>query len=41
MICNIEFLHEDPKEGVEYLNDLVQKAHTWTAPSAIERTNWS
>jgi hypothetical protein len=41
MMCNGEFLQKDPDEAIEYLNDLAEKAHTWTGPSATESTNRS
>ncbi|XP_057982368.1 uncharacterized protein LOC131167588 [Malania oleifera] len=41
MMCNGEFLHKDPDEAIEYLNDIAKKAHTWTGPSATESTNRS
>ena len=41
MMCNGEFLKKDPDEAIEYLNDLAEKAHTWTGPSATDSTNRS
>ena len=41
MMCNGEFLQKDPDEAIEYLNELAEKAHTWTGPSATESTNRS
>uniref|UniRef100_A0A2N9GBZ9 Retrotransposon gag domain-containing protein n=1 Tax=Fagus sylvatica TaxID=28930 RepID=A0A2N9GBZ9_FAGSY len=41
MMCNGEFLQKDPDEAIEYLIHLVEKAHTWTGPSATESTNQS
>ena len=41
MMCNGEFLHKDPDEAIDYLNELAEKAHTWTGPSAIDSTNRS
>ena len=41
MMCNGEFLQKDPEEAFEYLNDLAEKAHTWTGPSATESTSRS
>ena len=39
MMCNSEFLLKDPDEAIEYLNDLAEKAHTWTGPNAIDSTD--
>ncbi|GKV12081.1 hypothetical protein SLEP1_g23281 [Rubroshorea leprosula] len=41
MLCNGEFLHKDPEEAIDYLNELVEKAHTWTGPSATNSTSRS
>ncbi|XP_024018882.1 uncharacterized protein LOC112090862 [Morus notabilis] len=41
MMCNGEFLQKDPDEAIEYLNELAEKAHTWTGPSATESTSRS
>ena len=41
MMCNGEFLQKDPEEAIEYLNELAEKAHTWTGPSATDSTNRS
>lgn len=41
MMCNGEFLQKDPDEAIGYLDDLAEKAHTWTGPSAAESTNRS
>jgi len=41
MMCNGEFLQKDPEEAFEYLNELAEKAHTWTGPSATDSTNRS
>ena len=41
MMCNREFLQKDPNEAIEYLNDLVEKAHTLTEPNSVESTNQS
>ena len=41
MMCNREFLQKDPNEAIEYLNDLVEKAHTWTGPNSVQSTNRS
>ena len=32
---------EGPKEAFEYLNELGEKSHTWTGPSATNSTNRS
>ncbi|KAL5540455.1 hypothetical protein UlMin_042550 [Ulmus minor] len=37
-MCNGEFLHKDPNEAIDFLDDLSEKAHTWTGPNAIEST---
>ncbi|KAL5554316.1 hypothetical protein UlMin_041717 [Ulmus minor] len=37
-MCNGEFLHKDPDEAIDFLDDLSEKAHTWTRPNAIEST---
>ncbi|KAL5563506.1 hypothetical protein UlMin_033253 [Ulmus minor] len=37
-MCNGEFLHKDPDEAIDFLDDLSEKAHTWTGPNAIEST---
>ncbi|XP_060974612.1 uncharacterized protein LOC133039708 [Cannabis sativa] len=39
MMCNGEFLQKDHEEAFEYLNELAEKSHTWTGPSATESTN--
>ncbi|KAL5569788.1 hypothetical protein UlMin_026363 [Ulmus minor] len=39
IMCNGEFLHKDPNEAIDFLDDLSEKAHTWTGPNAIESTN--
>ncbi|XP_024021736.1 uncharacterized protein LOC112091708 [Morus notabilis] len=41
MMCNGDFLQKDPDEAIEYLNELAEKAHTWTGPSATESTGRS
>ena len=41
MTCNREFLQKDPNEAIEYLNDTVEKAHTWIRPNSVESTNRS
>ncbi|XP_024018858.1 uncharacterized protein LOC112090835 [Morus notabilis] len=41
MMCNGDFLQKDPDEAIEYLNELAEKAHTWTGPSATESTSRS
>ncbi|KAL5820902.1 hypothetical protein ACOSQ3_022784 [Xanthoceras sorbifolium] len=41
MMCNGDFLLKDPDEAIDYLNDLVEKAHTWTGPSIADGTNRS
>ena len=41
MMCNREFSQKDPNEAIEYLNDLVEKPHTWTGPNSGESTNRS
>ncbi|KAL5547811.1 hypothetical protein UlMin_003042 [Ulmus minor] len=37
-MCNGEFLHKDPDEAMDFLDDLSEKSHTWTGPNAIEST---
>ncbi|KAL5827957.1 hypothetical protein ACOSQ3_019799 [Xanthoceras sorbifolium] len=39
MMCNGDFLLKDPDEAIDYLNDLAEKAHTWTGPSIADGTN--
>ncbi|XP_022851015.1 uncharacterized protein LOC111372832 [Olea europaea var. sylvestris] len=41
MMCNGDFLQKDPDEAIEYLDDLAEKAHTWTGPSPTDSTNRS
>ncbi|KAL5766048.1 hypothetical protein ACOSP7_016665 [Xanthoceras sorbifolium] len=41
MMCNGDFLLKDPDEAIDYLNDLAEKAHTWTGPSIADSTNRS
>ncbi|GKV23161.1 hypothetical protein SLEP1_g32926 [Rubroshorea leprosula] len=41
MMCNGEFLHKDLEEAIDYLNELAEKAHTWTGPSATDSTSRS
>ena len=41
MMCNGEFLQKDPDEAIDYLNELAEKAHTWTGPSNTNSTNRS
>ena len=36
-----EFLQKDPEEAFEYFNELAEKAHTWTRPSATDSTSRS
>lgn len=40
-MCNGEFLQNDLDEAIEYLDDLIEKAHTWTRPQASDITNMS
>ncbi|KAL5555253.1 hypothetical protein UlMin_037489 [Ulmus minor] len=37
-MCNGEFLHKDPDEAIDFLDDLSKKSHTWTGLNAIEST---
>lgn len=39
MMCNGDFLHKDPDEAIDFLNELAEKAHTWTGPSVTNSTN--
>ncbi|GKV43629.1 hypothetical protein SLEP1_g50893 [Rubroshorea leprosula] len=41
MMCNGEYLHKDLEEAIDYLNELAEKAHTWTGSSATDSTNRS
>ena len=41
MMCNGEFLQKNLDEPIEYLNNLVEKAHTWIGPNSVENTNRS
>ena len=41
MMCDGEFLQKDLDKAIEYLNDLVEKAHIWTGPTSVESTNQS
>ena len=41
MLCNGEILHQDLDEAIKYLNDIAEKAHTWTEPSVTNSTNRS
>ena len=41
MMCNGEFLQKDPDEAIDYLNELAEKAHTWTGLSTTDSTNRS
>lgn len=41
MMYNGDFLQKDLDEAIGYLDDLTEKAHTWTGPSATESTNRS
>ncbi|KAL5827604.1 hypothetical protein ACOSQ3_019444 [Xanthoceras sorbifolium] len=41
MMCNGDFLLKDFDEAIDYLNDLAEKAHTWTGPSIADSTNKS
>ena len=34
-------MQKTPNEAIEYLNDLVEKAHTWIRPNSVESTNRS
>ncbi|KAL5560204.1 hypothetical protein UlMin_036415 [Ulmus minor] len=40
-MCNGEFLHKDPDEAMDFLDDLSEKSHTWTGPNAIESSKKS
>ncbi|KAL5554205.1 hypothetical protein UlMin_041606 [Ulmus minor] len=40
-MCNGEFLHKDPDEAIDFLDDLSEKSHTWTGPNAIESSKKS
>ena len=40
-MCNGEFLHKNPDEAIEYLNDIVENAHTWIGPSFTDSTSKS
>ncbi|KAJ0083264.1 hypothetical protein Patl1_29973 [Pistacia atlantica] len=37
-MCNGDFLHKDPDVAIDFLDDLSEKAHTWTGPNALEST---
>ncbi|KAJ0078374.1 hypothetical protein Patl1_36933 [Pistacia atlantica] len=37
-MCNGDFLHKDPDEAIDFLDDLSKKACTWTGPNALEST---
>ena len=37
-MCNDEFLQKDLKKAIEYLNDLIEKAHIQTRHSATNNT---
>ena len=37
-MCNGEFLHKDPDEALEFLNDLAEKSYTWIE-SVTDGTN--
>ncbi|KAJ0011342.1 hypothetical protein Pint_32927 [Pistacia integerrima] len=37
-MCNGDFLHKDPDEAINFLDDLSEKAHTWMGPNALEST---
>lgn len=39
MMCNCGFLQKDPNETIKYLDDLAEKAHTWTGRNAFDSTN--
>ena len=41
MIFNGEFLHKDPDEAIDHLNELTEKALTWNGPSATNSTSRS
>ncbi|KAJ0021258.1 hypothetical protein Pint_31380 [Pistacia integerrima] len=35
-MCNGDFLHKYPDVAIDFLDDLSEKAHTWTGPNALE-----
>ncbi|KAJ0021256.1 hypothetical protein Pint_31382 [Pistacia integerrima] len=37
-MCNGYFLHKYPDVAIDFLDDLSEKAHTWTGPNALEST---
>lgn len=39
MMCNCGFLQKDLNEAIEYLDDLAEKAYTWTGRHASDSTN--
>ena len=41
MMCNGEFFQKDPMKAFKHLNELAEKSHTWTGPSATDNTNRS
>lgn len=39
MKCNGEFLQKNPNDAIEYLDDIAEKTHSWTGPSALDNTS--
>ena len=39
MMCNGDFLQKDPDEAIDFLNDLVEKAHIEIEPNNVESTS--
>ena len=38
-MCNGDFLQKETEEAIDFLDDLSEKAHIGTGPSAIDSTN--
>lgn len=36
MMCNGQFLQKDPEEAVDFLEEIAEKAHTWTGPNGLD-----
>ena len=40
-MCNVEFLHKDPDEALEYISALAEKSNTWSGLNATDGSSRS
>ena len=38
-MCNEAFLQKEPEEAIDFLDDISEKSHNWSGPSALYSTN--